>query len=73
MNLRKEYANKIYSFIIYWSVFVGAILLLQGSNYKIDKLYWDASIIITLISTTFIQVVGLMLVVLKYIFPVNRL
>lgn len=73
MDLRKEYANKIYRFIIYWSIFVGIILFLQGSNYKLDKLYWDVSIIITLISTTFIQIIGLMLAILKYIFPVNKL
>ena len=73
MDLRKEYANKIYCFIICWSIFVGTILFFQGSNYKLDKLYWDTSIIITLISTTFIQIIGLMLAILKYIFPVNKL
>ena len=72
IDLRKEYANKIYHFIICWSIFVAVILICQGYDYERDKLYWDKSIIIVLISTTFIQIIGLMLAILKYIFPVNK-
>lgn len=69
IELRKKYADKIFNFIQSWSFLVFLILLLQGSNYKYENFNWDNKVIITLITTTFIQILGLMIIVLKYLFP----
>ena len=70
IELRYKYSSKIFWFIIWWSVALFLILILQGSDY--ENINWNDNIIITLIGTTFIQVLGLMIIVLHYIFPVIK-
>jgi hypothetical protein len=69
IEMREKYANKIFNFICLYSVFVGIILLFEGSHLFGDKIDWDTSVIITLITTTLTEVLGLMFIVLHYIFP----
>jgi hypothetical protein len=68
IEMRKEYARKIFYFISIWSVFVFLILISQGFTFYINFSLSDGAII-TLISTTFLNVVSLMYIVLKYLFP----
>lgn len=72
IELREKYSSKIFWFIIWWSIGLFLILILQGSSYAYEKINWNDNIIITLIGTTFIQVLGLMIIVLHYIFPVIK-
>lgn len=68
IELRKKYASKIFKFICWWCIFVVVIIFLQGSTYSPDKMEWNNNVIITLLTTTFAQVLGLMIIVLKYLF-----
>lgn len=68
IELRKKYARKIFKFICWWCTFVVIVIFLQGSTYSLDKMEWNNNVIITLLTTTFAQVLGLMVIVLKYLF-----
>ena len=68
IGLRKEFANKIFIFICIWCGFVILVMCFQGSAYSLDKVEWNNNVIITLLTTTFAQVLGLMIIVLKYLF-----
>ena len=68
IELRKKYACKIFRFICWWCIFVVVVIFLQGSTYQHDKMEWNNNVIITLLTTTFAQVIGLMIIVLKYLF-----
>ena len=68
IGLRKEFANKIFIFICIWCAFVILVMGFQGSAYSLDKVEWNNNVIITLLTTTFAQVLGLMIIVLKYLF-----
>ena len=68
IGLRKEFANKIFIFICIWCGFVILVMCFQGSAYSPDKVEWNNNVIITLLTTTFAQVLGLMIIVLKYLF-----
>jgi hypothetical protein len=81
IELREKYANKIFWLIVSWTIFVFALLLFEGLHigrefigdklirtYKLD---WDVEVVITIIGTTITQILGLMLIVLKYLFKNN--
>ncbi|GMO60488.1 MAG: hypothetical protein Ta2D_06020 [Rickettsiales bacterium] len=65
-NLRVIYSYMIFTFICIWSGLIFRILFIKG--YDKDFNLNDSSIN-TLITTTFIQVLGLMYIVLNHIFP----
>ena len=65
--LRKKYARRIFNFICKWSLFVGIVIILSGFNVLNFNL--ADSVLIALMTTTFAQVLGLMIAVLYYIFP----
>ena len=67
MELRKEFSRKIFWFLMIWSVLLFIILFFQGSKYELIE--WSDSVIIALITTTFGNIVALMILVLKYLFP----
>jgi hypothetical protein len=64
---RKEYANKIYRLIVWWLVAILVILILSGFGKCIN---FDISdrVLITLISGTTINVLGIFAIVANYIF-----
>jgi len=73
---RKEYANKIYKFILGWSFFLGFILIFNNIeiNYKsfnFKSFSLSDTVIITLLTTTFIEVLGLFWFVMSYLFNSN--
>ena len=65
--MKQKYAKNIFCFICVWSVFVGIVLISKGINSWNFNL--SDTIIITLISSSFVQVIGLMYIVLNHIFP----
>jgi hypothetical protein len=71
INMRKEYADKIFEFITFCTKFVFIVLIFEGLNIFGNILDWETTIIVTLVSSTLAQVFGLMFIVLHYIFPKN--
>jgi hypothetical protein len=63
---RKKYANQIFCLVAVWLVLMGVILLWQGFNWNHFQL--SDSVLIAVVTTTTIGVVGLLLVVAKYLF-----
>lgn len=68
--MKNSYANKIFRFICIWSFIVITILICQG--FKIFNFNLNDVIITTLIGASFIQVIGLMYIVLNHIFSNNN-
>jgi hypothetical protein len=74
MVMRKEYASRIFKFVCYWSISFGIVLLLQGFGGLCKcKFNLANNVIIILEGTTFLEVLGLMIIVLRYLFPVNKI
>lgn len=71
---RKEFSKKIYRLTIGWLIVVGFILLLQGfSAYfwvaRLKPFHLSDGVIIALITGTSINIIGLMAIVIHYLFP----
>ena len=66
-----EYANTIPKIVIWYLCFVGFILFLNGVGFSCHqfKFYLSDSVIITLLGTTTINILGLMYIVAKHLFP----
>lgn len=64
---RKKYANLIYRLVVGWLVVVGLILGWSGCERVAYKL--SDQVLITLISGTTINVLGLFAIVANYLFP----
>tara|TARA_Y100001960_G_scaffold132604_1_gene140786 strand:- start:232 stop:666 length:435 start_codon:yes stop_codon:yes gene_type:complete len=64
LRQRKKYANKIYIMLCIWSIFVSSIILLKGGGF----IYLSDNIIITLMTTVFLEIIGLFILVAKYLF-----
>lgn len=78
-TLRKEYANKVFYFICSWSIALFIILLFDGFGeinfnifHSLLKLQFNFhlsdNVIITLLATSFIEVLGLFYIVMSYLF-----
>lgn len=67
---RKEFAKKIYWLICLWLLGVAALLLLRGWN--IWGFYLSETVLIALITTTSANVIGLLAIVILYLFPRKR-
>lgn len=63
---RKKYAKNIYRLTVGWLGLMGAIVIAQG--FGIDDFHLDNSVLISLVTTTTAGIVGLLLVVVKYLF-----
>ena len=63
---RKKYARGIFGLTIGWLGLMGVILILQG--FGIAAFHLDNSVLISLVTTTTGGIVGLLLVVVKYLF-----
>ena len=67
---RKKYAAQIYWLTVGWLALMGYILLVQGYN-----AYWfelHDSVLIALVTTTTTGIVGLLVLVTKYLFPTKE-
>jgi hypothetical protein len=66
--LREEYAKKMFLFLIWWSLFVAAIMICHGKKW----LDLDSSVVITLLSTTIVQVISLVGIIVKGLFTKTK-
>jgi hypothetical protein len=69
IELRRDYARDVFKLIVFWLAFVGLIVLLQG--FKLLGYILADSVMIALITTTTASVIGILLIVVRYLFP-NR-
>lgn len=65
---RKDYAKKIYKLTLGWFIGLALVLVLHGWR---DVTHFDLSerIILALITSTTIEVIGVFVIVAKYLFP----
>ena len=66
-NERKKYAARIFSLIISWLTIVLSIVTIQGF-YGVFGFHLDYKVIITLITTTTGSVIGILIIVVRYLF-----
>src|SRR5438552_2492579 len=64
---RKKYAHCIFCLTVGWLGLMGYVLLAQGYNFKFFELH--DSVLIALVTTTTSGIVGLLVLVVKYLFP----
>lgn len=64
---RKKYAICIFVLVAVWLALMGSIILLQG--FTIYRFTLSENVLIAVVTTTTAGVVGLLLVVVKYLFP----
>lgn len=64
-QLRDEYIPKLYWLMIYWLIFVGLCVLAVGSKW----LTLSDAVLIALITTTTATVLGIFIIVAKWLFP----
>ena len=81
INARKEYANKLYLLIKWWLVGIGILIICQGVTLDVPFLpkdYFSISfslsdqVLITILTGTTINVLGLFLVVARYFYKSNE-
>ena len=66
--LRQRYANRAYCMALSWLVFVAGVLVV--SRLRISRVVpFSDAVLITLITTSTVNVLGLFVIVLKYLFP----
>lgn len=68
MAERKKYAFFIWQFTIFWSVFIGCIILWTAMG----KLVISDAVLITLITTTSANIFGFFYLVTKYLFNQDK-
>ena len=69
-NLRLNYSNKIFWLVCSWLVCVAVSVFLAG--FKIYNFSLSDKVLITFITSTTVNVVGLFVVVAKWMFPSNN-
>lgn len=69
-NLRLDYSNKIFWLVCSWLICVAVSIFLSG--FKIGNFSLSDKVLITFITSTTINVVGLFIVVAKWMFPSNN-
>lgn len=65
---RKKYANKIYDLISWWLFCIGMIVFLQGFLAQYGTFNLSDKVLIALITGTTINVLGLFIIVINYLF-----
>lgn len=63
---KKEYAQKIFNLVLGWLIFIGVIVFLNGFFPFFYKL--SDKVLIVLISTTTINIISILIIIMKYIF-----
>jgi len=66
-ELRRDFSHKIFKLIVVWLIFVGLVILLEGFHVKGFNL--GNAVMIALITTTTGSVIGIFLIVARYLFP----
>lgn len=75
MELRRTYSDRLFQILLGWLVFVGGMVVGAGTNLEIEILGTQVSfelsdtVLSVLLGTTTLNVIGLFLVVARYIFP----
>jgi hypothetical protein len=69
IDLRREFAGKIYWLVIIWVLAILAIVVLQG--FRICNFELSNSVLLALIGSSTLNIVGLLYVVTHYLFPKN--
>lgn len=64
---RKDFSGRLYSLVKRWLVGIGALLVLSG--WRVCGFNLSDGVLVALIGGTTVTVVGLFLVVVKYLFP----
>lgn len=67
-NERKVYANLSFTLVAMWLVMVLVIFVAIGKG----DLYYSENVIITLLTTTTINIIGIFLIVARYLFPTKN-
>lgn len=66
---RKEFANKIFNFVSNYMIFVCMVLFLKAIT---PRFYLNDNVIITLLGTTTANVIGILIIVVTYLFSRKR-
>lgn len=66
ISMRKEYADIVVKFVVYYMAFVFIILFLSGTPSSFKMSY---SVLMTLLGTTTATVISLFAIVVNYLFP----
>jgi hypothetical protein len=68
---REKYARQIFWLVCGWIVLIFVLLLLQGFSNRIGYKPLSDTVLIALISSTTVNVIGTLIIVLKFIFKVT--
>ncbi len=70
LDARTRYVDRVYWLIVYWLVFVAVVIVQDARRPLVSLIRFDVSdpVLIALITTTTINVIGLFIVVLRYLF-----
>lgn len=66
---RKDFADRIFSFVCNYMIFVCIVLFLKAST---PQFYLSDNVIITLLGTTTANVIGILIIVVTYLFSRKR-
>jgi hypothetical protein len=64
---REKYEPRLFNFTIAWTIIV--LLLVLAEAYHFNNFFLPAKVMITIVGSTTINVFGLLMIALKYIFP----
>ena len=67
MGERKEYTHRIFVLICMWLILVSIILIASGNG----NLHYSDTVLVTLLTTTTANVIGLFVFVAKYLFQIK--
>ena len=69
MQERKEYAKRIFILMCFWLAGMFALLLLQGSLSRPQLFNLSESVLLAVIGGTTLNVLGIFIIVVNYLFP----
>jgi hypothetical protein len=67
---RRKYAHRIFCLICVWLGAVGLMIILQGFGALRFRL--EATVVVTIVTTTTASVLGVFLIVANYLFPTSK-
>jgi len=67
---RLKYADRVFGLIVAWLAWMGLVILWQGFQYNFFKL--SDPVLITIVGSTTATVIGIFLIVTRYLFPNNK-
>ncbi|MDX9702374.1 MAG: hypothetical protein RBU23_04935 [Candidatus Auribacterota bacterium] len=71
---RKKYADKVFNLIKWWLIFIGVVLVIQGTiSFWWTREFFSDAVLLAIIGGTTANVLGLFALVLKFLFnPINK-